>query len=89
MSSLRDLGGLPFPRVELTIKAARWLATTRDMEARKTFCRIDDLAHAEAVAAARTWIYEKHYAVNSERVELLLKKHSWTPTEVSLLMYCS
>jgi hypothetical protein len=87
MSSLRDLGSFPFPHVELTIKAARWLATVADMEARETFHRNNSLAHEQAVAEAQRWIYEKHYAINSKKVEELLKDHSWTPTVVSLVSW--
>jgi hypothetical protein len=83
MLSLRDLGSYPFPRVELPIATARWLKTKRDDEARELCRRVDSDVHEAAVATARSLIYDDHYAVNSKRVEDLLKCHSWTPTPVS------
>jgi hypothetical protein len=45
--------------------------------------RIDDKARNNSVAQARSIIFAEGRAVNSTRVELLLKPHSYTPTEVS------
>jgi hypothetical protein len=59
------------------------MGTKRDMKRRKTLARIDDDRRRRNVATARSIIYEKHYAVDSQAVENILKEQSLVPTTVS------
>lgn len=44
--------------------------------------RIDDQTRQSLIQSARDIIYDLNRPVDSERVENLLKKHSYVPTEV-------
>lgn len=59
------------------------LGTTLDMKRRKTLVRVDDSAKRSKVAEARKQIYVNKYAVDNDRVEVLLQPQSLTPTTVS------
>lgn len=54
----------------------------RDMSQRKSLARIDNDQLRDNVARARTFIYEKNYAIKSVAVENLLSTDSYVPTAV-------
>ena len=59
------------------------LGTPEDQQRRKRLKRIDSEARNSLVTQARSIIYTEGLAVNSDRVELLLKPYSYAPTAVS------
>jgi anti-sigma28 factor (negative regulator of flagellin synthesis) len=56
-----------------------------DKEERIASARFDNKIRQKKVADARKLIYEKNYAVDSKRVEDLLKEESLVPTDVCLV----
>jgi hypothetical protein len=80
MKSLR-----PCPRC-LTPKAEfPNLGLSEDWRRRLTFKRVDDQARNDLVTKARSVIFTDGRAVNSKRVELLVKPSSYVPTTASLV----
>jgi hypothetical protein len=73
----------PCPRCLIPKAEFPNLGIPEDQRRRKRLKRIDDNARNNLVAQARSIIYTEGLAVNSGRVELLLKPHSYTPTAVS------
>jgi hypothetical protein len=65
----------------------RNLGMVLDRKQRKTLPRVDDDARRRSIRTAREIIYQKHYAVNSEQVEDVLKEKSLVPTIVSVATY--
>ena len=55
-----------------------------DMKQRKTLSRIDDRRRQNKIINARSIIYDKQFAVDSEAVEKILKEESLVPTLVRM-----
>lgn len=54
------------------------------MKQRKTLSRIDDRRRQHKIINARSIIYDKKFAVDSEAVEKILKEESLVPTSVRM-----
>ena len=59
------------------------MGTPSDMRQRQLLVRTDDDSRREKVLRARELIYERNYAVNTPKIEELLRDHSLVPTTVS------
>lgn len=57
------------------------------MKERSSLARVDDATRRARVESARSAIYEKNYAVNSNAVENLLREQSLVPTTVCVSFY--
>ena len=53
------------------------------MKQRVALARVDDLDRQKKIETARSIIYDRDYAVNSEASEALLQEQSLVATEVS------
>lgn len=62
---------------------ARMLGMVSDRKIRIKHLRADTLERRRKIAIARGLIYEKGYAINSDKVQFFLREGSWVPTEVS------
>lgn len=60
------------------------MGKVQDMKNRKILARVDDEKRRRMIGTARDIIYNKHYAVDSDKVEAILKEHSLVPTVVSV-----
>jgi hypothetical protein len=87
MSSIRNRGRCPCPRCTIPLSATHLVGTKRDRKARLRLQRIDNFDRQNAVACARSEIYDKNQHVTGARVERYLKEHSLVPTSVSGLRY--
>lgn len=63
---------------------AQDMGMKRDMQQRKSLARIDDDFRRRKIEAARKLIYDKNLAVDTERVEALLREQSLVPTLVGI-----
>ena len=77
------MGNHPCPRCLVKKSNIGRLGWARDIKDRVTKARHDDTTYKEKVQAARNIIYAKHFAVNSESVETILKPESLVPTIAS------
>ena len=59
------------------------MGTPNDMRRRQQLVRTDDDSRREKVLRARELIYERNYAVNTPKIEELLRDQSLVPTTVS------
>ena len=59
------------------------MGTPNDMKRRQLLVRIDDDSRRGKVLRARDLIYERNYAVNTPKIEELLRDQSLVPTAVS------
>lgn len=80
------MGGCPCPRCLIPLDRVQNLGMALDMMQRKTLSRKDDEAKRHKVQVAREIIYNENYAVDSQKVETLLKQQSLTPTAVCIDM---
>jgi hypothetical protein len=55
-----------------------------DMKQRSRLARVDDQSTRKKIKLARSIIYEKNFAIDTNAVEELLKDESLTPTLVCL-----
>jgi hypothetical protein len=78
---LKNLGEYLCPRCEVPKKWVSDVGTVNDMT-RRAKIRLDDSNRREAVENARAKIFKKGFAVNSVKVQRLLKKGSLTPSRV-------
>lgn len=58
------------------------MGTILDKRRRETMAREDSESRVTSVSTAREFVYEEGYAINSDRVENLLKAESLVPTTV-------
>ena len=59
------------------------MGTPNDMRRRQQLVRTDDNSQQEKVLCAQELIYERNYAVNTLKIEELLRDQSLVPTTVS------
>ena len=59
------------------------MGTPNDMKRRQLLVHIDDDSRRGKVLRARDLIYERNYAVNTPKIEELLRDQSLVPTIVS------
>lgn len=83
VTALRDKGQHPCPHCLITFDDIPQIGTKDDAQRRNDLRRVDDQSRRQRVQDARRLIYEDGYAVNSVKVNDLLKDLSLTPTEVS------
>jgi hypothetical protein len=76
------MGGCPCPRCKIAKSIIENVGSKPDMKIRKDEVRLDDEDRRHKVEAARKLIYKEGLALNSERVEALLKPESLVPTQV-------
>ncbi|KAH7904506.1 hypothetical protein BJ138DRAFT_1019068 [Hygrophoropsis aurantiaca] len=81
LSSVRNHGACPCPRCLIPLSRLRNLGMARDKKERKTLARKDDAPRQNAIAIARTHIYNTDHQVNSTAVERLLKPQSLVPSK--------
>ncbi|EGO18986.1 hypothetical protein SERLADRAFT_443529 [Serpula lacrymans var. lacrymans S7.9] len=80
LTSIRNLGACPCPRCLIPKDCIPGMGTKQDMRQRKTLARVNNSQYQRKVDIARSLIYEKNHAVNSNAVERLLKEESLVPT---------
>ena len=81
--SLRSKGDRPCSRCLVTTDAIPQMGTPGDREIRTSQRRVDDDARKRIIKKARGLIYGKsNYAVDTDKVEVLLKPTSLTPAAV-------
>ncbi len=80
IATTRDMGGCPCPRCIVPKDQIRNLGTASDKNMREGGKRRFTDEIREKIAQARKYIYKDGYAVNSEKVEKLLKPESLVPT---------
>ncbi|PBK60412.1 hypothetical protein ARMSODRAFT_898121 [Armillaria solidipes] len=81
IATIRDMGGCPCPRCKIRKEVIRGVGTDADLKFRKENARQDNDEWRQKVDDARKLIYEDGYAVNSAKVEEILKDESLVPTE--------
>jgi hypothetical protein len=59
------------------------MGKVQDMKLRKTLIRVDDETRRGKVAAARDFIYNRNFTVDSKAVETILRPQSLVPNIVS------
>jgi hypothetical protein len=79
---LKNLGEYLCPRCTILKKCVSDIGTVNDWNRRIRYTRIDNEASRTQVIKARARIFKKGMAINSVRVQRLLKKGSLTPTKV-------
>lgn len=88
LASIRNLGGCPCPRCLIPKERIHNLGMFRDRQQRASLQRVNNNQLQVKIQAARRFIYEKNYAVDSKAVETLLKDESLVPTLVSMGFGC-
>ena len=82
---LRTKGGLPCARCLVPVDAIPQMGTPGDRDIQTLQKRTDDDAKKQHVKKARDLVYgKKNYAVDSDKVEGLLKPTSLTPATVRM-----
>ena len=71
----------------MPLKIVHNLGTISDMKQRVALARVDDLDRQKKIETARSIIYDRDYAVNSEASEALLQEQSLVATKVSFWFY--
>jgi len=87
LASIRDLGYCPCPRCLIPLSLVPNMGKPRDMKQRKVLACVDNEERRYKVELARDIIYNKHYVVNSQAVEAILKSQSLVPNIVSTISY--
>ena len=77
------MGNCPCPRCLIPLSRIQNLGTVLDRKQRNDLARVDDETRRDKIRTAREIIYQKHYAVDSEHVDAVLKAESLVPTVVS------
>lgn len=85
VATIRDLGQCPCPCCCIPKAKLIAFATLTDMEDRQRLARHNTAERQAKVLQARSLIYDQGYAVNSAKVDELLKNESLVPTIVSLM----
>lgn len=80
--TIRNLGQSPCPRCLVKKDDIHHLGKPKDMNTRTENARTDSDARRKTIDDARFAIYEQHCAVDSKRVDDLLKEDSLLPTKV-------
>jgi hypothetical protein len=84
ISCVRDRGYCPCPRCGIPATRFQNLGMVLDMKQRSRLARVDDQSTRKKIELARSIIYEKNFAIDTNAVEELLKDESLTPTLVCL-----
>ncbi|KAG6913175.1 hypothetical protein DXG01_009051 [Tephrocybe rancida] len=79
VASVRNGGQLPCPRCLVLKSQLRGMGMRDDLDQRVVAVRINDASQRKKVQAARKFIYELGFAVNSKSVETILKPLSLVP----------
>jgi hypothetical protein len=79
---LKNLGEYLCPRCTIPKKWVSDIGTVNDRNRRIRYARVDNEASRAQIIKARVRIFKKGMAVNSVKVQRLLKKGSLTPTKV-------
>jgi hypothetical protein len=87
LATIRAKGSCPCPRCLLPLSLVQNLGTVRDRRHRVIHARVDDEDRRNKVDSARDYIYKQHYAVDSEKVEDLLKTESLVPIAVGIYTF--
>ncbi|KAH7917271.1 hypothetical protein BV22DRAFT_1026716, partial [Leucogyrophana mollusca] len=80
IATVRNRGICPCPRCLIPMTRVADMGKERDMLQRSLLARVDDGARQAKITTSRRLIYEKNYAVNTPKVEELLKPESLVPT---------
>ncbi|KAF8057993.1 hypothetical protein FPV67DRAFT_1429294 [Lyophyllum atratum] len=80
IAGIRNRGNCPCPRCLISMALIPNIGMESDMRIRTSHVRVDDEAHKKILGDARSHIYDKKYAVNSQVVENLLKPASLLPS---------
>ncbi|KAH7923645.1 hypothetical protein BV22DRAFT_1015047 [Leucogyrophana mollusca] len=80
IATIRNLGQCPCPRCTIPMIRVSDMGRERDMLQRHLLARVDDDERRLKVKTAREIIYGNNYAVNTPKVEELLKPQSLVPT---------
>ncbi|KAF8074943.1 hypothetical protein FPV67DRAFT_1408331 [Lyophyllum atratum] len=80
IAGIRNRGNCPCPRCLISMALIPKLGTKSDMKIRTSHMRMDNEANKKVLGDARSHIYNKKYAVNSQVVEDLLKPTSLLPS---------
>lgn len=89
IATIRDMGDCPCPQCTIKKTDIGNVLSKADIRARQRLVRKDDRIRRDKIDKARDIIYTHGYAVNSERVEELLKDESWVPTKVRVSLNLS
>ncbi|KZV99192.1 hypothetical protein EXIGLDRAFT_712500 [Exidia glandulosa HHB12029] len=81
LATIRDMGGCPCPRCLVKKADLDLLGTAADMKTRTENKRCDGPERQRWVGAARTLLYKVGLALGNDKIEALLKPHSWVPTQ--------
>jgi hypothetical protein len=79
ISLVRDGGACPCPQCTIPKTEIRRVGTDKDRQQRSKLLRVDDSRVHKLIQEARDLIYHEGYAVNSAKVEELLKPESLVP----------
>ena len=80
---IRNLRYSPCPRCLIRLSQVEGMGGARDRKQRKTLARVDNETRRRKVNTACDIIYNKHYAIDYDGVEALLKEQSLIPTLAS------
>ncbi|KZT33115.1 hypothetical protein SISSUDRAFT_993397 [Sistotremastrum suecicum HHB10207 ss-3] len=80
IATIRDMGRCHCPRCLIPLEDAPNMGTILDKRRQETMAREDSESRVTSVSTAREFVYEEGYAINSDRVENLLKAESLVPT---------
>ena len=84
IATIRDKGKHPCPRCNVAKEDIAQLGWQIDARTRENKARHDNDEYRWKVDTARDIIYNRHFTVNSEAVETILKEESLVPTKVNI-----
>ena len=83
LACIRDLGYSSCPQCLICLSQVEGMGGAHDRKQCKTLAQVDDETRRRKVNTARDIIYNKHYAIDYDGVEALLKEQSLVPTLAS------